>query len=114
MHTIWKQTKFLNRIDTPATIQGWCWAIISVAKSENVPPTIDTPKNCLPFYRYQTPLHKLIIASYRPCGTAVPSFCHSDTNTTTFSFQVILILDPTISILYPISDLLKVNLKLCD
>ena len=36
------------------------------------------------------------------------------TNTSTFSFQVILILDPTISILYPISDLLKVNLKLCD
>ena len=30
MHTIWKQTKFLNRIDTPATIQGWCWAQIMI------------------------------------------------------------------------------------
>ena len=42
----------------------------SVAKRENVPPTIDTPKNCLPFYKNQTPLHKLIIASYQ----AVPRY----------------------------------------
>ena len=42
----------------------------SVAKRENVPPTTDTPKNCLPFYRNQTPIHKLIIASYR----AVPRY----------------------------------------
>ena len=42
----------------------------SVAKRENVPPTIDTPKNCLPFYKNQIPLHKLIIASYR----AVPRY----------------------------------------
>ena len=37
----------------------------SVAKRENVPPTTDTPKNCLPFYKNQNPLHKLIITSYR-------------------------------------------------
>ena len=50
--------------------------IDSVAKRENVPPTIDTPKNCLPFYKNQTPLHKLIIASY--CAVPrYPLFCHS-------------------------------------
>ena len=43
---------------------------LSVAKRVNVPPTIDTPKNCLPFYKNQTPLHKLIIASY----CAVPRY----------------------------------------
>ena len=42
----------------------------SVAKRENVPPTTDTPKNCLPFYGNQIPLHKSLIASYR----AVPRY----------------------------------------
>ena len=42
----------------------------SVAKRENVPPTTDTPKNCLPFYGNQIPLLKSIIASYR----AVPRY----------------------------------------
>ena len=42
----------------------------SVAKRENVPPTTDTPKNCLPFYINQIPSLKSIIASYR----AVPQY----------------------------------------
>ena len=33
-------------------------------KNENVPPTTDAPKSCLPFYINQIPLYELIIASY--------------------------------------------------